>query len=67
MTMSKEPDIREELFFQPKNGYDCIDREERILIEEYAEKYKAFLDKARTEREAVKLSIRMAEEAGFVE
>ena len=34
MTMSKEPDIREELFFQPKNGYDCIDREERILIEE---------------------------------
>ena len=67
MTMSKEPDIREELFFQPKNGYDCIDREERILIEEYAEKYKAFLDEARTEREAVKLSIRMAEEAGFVE
>ena len=66
MTMSKEPDIREELFFQPKNGYDRIDREERILIEEYAEKYKAFLDEARTEREAVKNAIAMAEERGFV-
>lgn len=61
------PDYRKELFYQQKNGYDLIDTEERILVNQYAEEYKAYLDAARTERECVNLSIQLAEEKGFVE
>lgn len=61
------PDYRKELFYQQKNGYDLIDTEERILVNQYAEEYKTFLDAARTERECVDLSIEMAKEHGFVE
>lgn len=67
MTKSKEPDYRKELFYEQKNGYDLIDTEERLAVEQYAEEYKSFLSTARTEREAVKLAIAMAQERGFVE
>ena len=52
--------------YQPKNGYDRIDAEQTGEIFAYAEGYKQFLDAARTEREAVKEAIRMAEAEGFV-
>ena len=60
-------DMRKELFYEQKNGYDLIDGEERIALEEYSKEYMAFLNDARTEREAVKLAIKQAEELGFVE
>ncbi len=60
-------DMRKELFYEQKNGYDLIDGEERIALEEYSKEYMAFLNNARTEREAVKLAIKQAEELGFVE
>ena len=63
---NKTTDYRKELFYQPKHGYDRIDAKERAALEAYAEEYKTFLDTARTEREAVKLSIEMAEAKGFV-
>ena len=58
--------LREELFFEPKNGYDRIDTEERIALEQYCREYMDFLNEARTEREAVRYAIRVAEENGFV-
>ena len=63
--MSKEQDWRESLFYEQKNGYDLIDAEETKLVYAYAEGYKRFMDAARTEREAVRVSIQLAEEAGF--
>ena len=63
---TKTEDYRNELFYQPKNGYDRIDTEERLVMEQYAEEYKKFLNEARTEREAVKLAVEMAEAQGFV-
>ena len=63
---TKTEDYRNELFYQPKNGYDRIDTEERLVMDQYAEEYKKFLNEARTEREAVKLAVEMAEAQGFV-
>lgn len=60
-------DMRKELFYEQKNGYDLIDAQERIELEEYSKEYMYFLNNARTEREAVKLAIKQAEELGFVE
>ena len=67
MANEKKTDYRAELFYQPKHGYDRITAKERAALEEYAEAYKVFLNEARIEREAVKLSIAMAEEKGFTE
>ena len=60
-------EIRKELFYQQKNGYELIGTEERIAIEDYSRGYIQFLDSARTEREAVKLAIAQAESLGFTE
>ena len=57
--------LRKELFYEQKNGYDLIGTEERLALEEYCEGYKAYLNAARTEREAVREAIRLAEAAGF--
>lgn len=64
--MSENREWREKLFYEQKNGYDLIDAEEAKLAYAYCEGYKQFLNAARTEREAVKEAISMAEEAGFV-
>ncbi len=58
--------LRERLFYEQQNGYDLIGTEERIALEDYCEGYKTFLDNARTEREAVREAIAMAEKYGFV-
>ena len=60
-------DLREELFYEQKNGYDLIDTAERIKVEEYCRDYMEFLNESRMEREAVINSIAMAKENGFVE
>ena len=41
--------------------------QQRIDMEDYCRGYMAFLNEARTEREAVKIAIEMAEDKGFVE
>ncbi len=58
-------EIKDKLFYQQKNGYDLLDAQERLACEEYCRGYMDYLDTARTEREAVKEAIRLAEEAGF--
>ena len=59
--------IREELFYKKKNGYDTIEVEDLIAINEYCVGYMDFLNNARMEREAVKYAISMAQEKGYKE
>ena len=67
MAVKKEnTDLRKELFYEQKNGYDLIDAKETVAVETYCEGYKAYLDVSRTEREAVKNAIALAEAEGFV-
>lgn len=58
-------ELKEKLFYQPKNGYDRIDAKERLACEDYCRGYMAYLDAARTEREAVTEAIKLAQAAGF--
>ena len=59
-------ELKKELFYSLKNGYDRIGMEERLALEKYCEAYKAFLNDSRTEREAVANAIALAEAEGFV-
>ncbi len=59
-------DLRETLFYSPKNGYDRIDTRERLKLEEYCREYMNFLNEARTEREAVRYAVLEAEKHGFM-
>ncbi len=63
----KNDELRSKLFYEQKNGYDLIDTNERIDVENYCRDYMEFLDNSRTEREAVVNAIAEAEENGFVE
>jgi aspartyl aminopeptidase len=60
-------DLREKLFYEQKNGYDLIDTEERLLLEDYCSGYMQFLDNSRIEREAVVNAIAIAKKNGFRE
>ena len=65
--MSEEnKELRKNLFYEQKNGNELIDTAERIAVEDYCEKYKSFLNNARTEREAVSRAIELAKQHGFV-
>ena len=59
-------DLRSKLFYEQKNGYDLIGTEERIAVEDYSREYMDFLNRSRTEREAVANAIAIAESKGFV-
>lgn len=65
--MEEKNNLREKLFYEQKNGYDLIDTEERLAVEEYSRSYMEFLNNSRTEREAVVNAINEAESLGFVE
>lgn len=59
-------ELREKLLYRSKNGYDALGAEERAKMERYCKDYRAFLDAAKTEREAVSYTIAKAEAAGYV-
>ena len=59
--------LKEQLFKSSKNGRLEASEETLKKADDYCEGYKAFLDAAKTEREAVKASIELAEKAGFTE
>ena len=58
--------LQEALTHKWKNVWEYVDDEERNKIFEINEEYKSFLDKAKTEREAVKEIINMATENGYI-
>ena len=62
---TKEQLLDEKLQFTKKNVYEEAAPEKCAAILTYAEGYKAFLDAAKTEREAVAFAVDMAEKAGY--
>ncbi len=62
----KIKELREKLFYEKKNGLLKADDATLDSMQKYCEGYKAYLDAAKTEREAVATAIALAEEKGFV-
>lgn len=64
---SKGKALLEKLSYKKQNYFEAANAAERKEIFAYAEGYKAFLDAAKTEREACAVSVEMAKKAGFTE
>ncbi len=60
-------DLRKQLFYEKKNGYDLIGTDEHVTAENYCRGYMAYLNASRTEREAVANAIALARACGFTE
>ncbi len=60
-------ELKKDLFYEQKNGYDCIEPREHVAVEDYCRGYMDFLNRSRTERECVVNAIALAKEKGFVE
>ena len=58
--------LKEELLLNRKNGLLACDDDKWEKITRYCEGYKEFLAKGKTEREAAKEAIKIAQKAGFV-
>jgi len=56
---------REALLYAPKNGYDRLTDADEAAMQTYCEDYKKFLDRAKTEREAVAEAVLQAQMKGF--
>lgn len=63
--MSDYKELKEKLFLKHDNGLMSATEEENKRIFEYCEGYKSFLNTAKTEREAVKAAVALAEKKGF--
>ncbi|MDP4119824.1 MAG: aminopeptidase [Bacillota bacterium] len=59
--------LKEQLLIKYENGALSRSNEELQAADSFCENYKAFLDKAKTEREAVKTAIELLKQAGFSE
>ncbi len=57
--------LKEQLFYEPKDVYKHLTKEQREEAKAFCVPYAAFLDHAKTEREAVREGIKMAEAHGF--
>ena len=58
-------ELRESLLAAPKNGFTKLTAEQREEMEAYAKRYMAFMDAAKTEREATTWAVTEAEKLGF--
>ncbi|MFH1030524.1 MAG: aminopeptidase [bacterium] len=59
--------LEKQLLFERKNCWEVWDEKTRKKAFEFSEGYKRFLNRAKTEREAVRVGIEMARKAGFVD
>ena len=57
--------LKEKLFLKRKNGYTRISEADEKACGAFAEDYKAFLDKAKTEREACAEAVELLKANGF--
>lgn len=64
---SVSEELKEKLFYSPKNGRLQADGAVLNAADDYCEGYKTFLNGAKTEREAVKTAVAAAKERGFEE
>jgi len=58
-------ELEKKLRFRSKLSWDLLEEPEREEVFRFAEGYKNFLDRAKTEREAVQEIVKAAKEAGF--
>ena len=65
--ITKGKEMLEKLAYTKKNVYESASPEKIKAIYDYAEGYMKFLDEAKTEREAVVVSIKLAEKYGYTE
>ena len=64
---SKAKKLKEKLFYEKKHTSLILSDNEIKKADKYNDKYKAFLDRSKTEREAVVFAIEAAKKAGFEE
>lgn len=62
---SKAKELQKQLFMKKKNSGLIMSDTELEAADKFCEGYKKFLDDAKTEREAVKAAVALAEKAGF--
>ncbi len=55
------------LLKENKNGWETVTEAEKTAIFDFCERYKDFIDSAKTERQAVKAAVKIAKEHGFVD
>lgn len=67
MEKTKIEEMKEKLFYNPKHASCVINEGETEIADGFCEGYKAFLDKAKTEREAASEIIALAKANGYVE
>ena len=60
-------ELRESLLMAPKNGYTKLSAEQREEMNAYAKRYMAFMDAAKTEREATDWAVLGSHQQGFTE
>ena len=58
-------ELRESLLTSPKNGYCSLTDTQRTEMNEYCNRYSAFMDACKTEREATAWTVEIAEKNGF--
>ena len=64
---SRAEELKENLFYNPKHASEVISQEETDKADAFCDEYKNFLNKAKTEREAVVYVLEKAKKNGFVE
>lgn len=67
MTKKKIDQLRQQLVRKPQLVWDVLKPEEEKKVFSFAERYKGYLDSAKTEREAVAFTEAFAEKRGFKE
>ena len=63
---SEIKELKEQLFTKTDKGIASMKESEIKKADKYCEDYKKFIDHSKTEREAVKTAVKLAEKAGFV-
>lgn len=63
---SEIKELKEQLFTRTDKGIASMKGSEIKKADKYCEDYKKFIDHSKTEREAVKTAVKLAEKAGFV-
>ncbi len=63
---SEIKELKEQLFTRTDKGITSMNESEIKKADKYCEDYKKFIDHSKTEREAVKTAVKLAEKAGFV-
>lgn len=66
MNQTSGEQLKERLFYNPKNIYERVDEQTVDACMKYAESYKTFLNNSKTERECVSTTIAELEKNGFV-